>query len=560
MKKIYINGLIGVLVIAFFGCTNKLEEENHSKLTPDFFATQQGVDYGLNAAYAGLRTYYGTEEGMEAFTIGGTDEFYAPNGARVTNADNYNSSYTSSNETSKMLWNTGYTMINTCNGIVDFGTSMTGISDAVKKVKLGEARFLRAFYYFKLVQFYGDVTLNKNYLTTPTTSAKRDSKADVYDFIINDLKICITDLPASPKTNGVQVGRATAVAAKHLLALVYLTRGWSNVAQTSDFQNAFDMAKSLIDTAPTIGVGLQSTFAQVVAPLNENNSEVLFNVQFSTDLTYGSSHVLNHLFVTGYHALLGDRSVIYGRPYSWYRGNNWMYNTAFADKVNDTRYNATFQKLWIANIKDIGYGYTPVYQTFTINGVTYKKQIQFHVGDTALYLPGYNLPPEQMMKSKYYVYTPEIYTNTVFPTMTKYLDPNRATANENSHRPIIIFRLADTYLIAAEAALKLNKPDIAANYINIVRRRAAASGKNIDIQPSDVTVDFILDERTRELCAECMRWLDLVRTGKLVERVQKYEDWEGRKNIQTKHILRPVPQSQIDAVITGTPYPQNTGW
>lgn len=160
------------------------------------------------------------------------------------------------------------------------------------------------------------------------------------------------------------------------------------------------------------------------------------------------------------------------------------------------------------------------------------------------------------------VYTPENYSDSrIFPTMKKYLDPNRLTPNENSHRPIIVMRLAETYLIAAEAAFKLGQPT-AATYINAVRTRAATPGKTaaMQISAADVNIDFILDERTRELACEQVRWFDLVRTGKLIERVRKYDDYEAKKNIQDFHMLRPIPLSQINAVITGTPYPQNPSW
>jgi hypothetical protein len=170
---------------------------------------------------------------------------------------------------------------------------------------------------------------------------------------------------------------------------------------------------------------------------------------------------------------------------------------------------------------------------------------------------------DDIKKKKYVVYTPENYSdNRIFPTMTKYLDPNRLTVNENSHRPIIVMRLAETYLVAAEAAFQLGQLDVAAGYINTIRTRAAVAGKQAQMQiaGSAINIDFILDERTRELCCEQLRWFDLVRTGKLIERVRKYDDFEAKKNIQDFDILRPIPLSQINAVISGTPYPQNPGW
>jgi len=81
----------------------------------------------------------------------------------------------------------------------------------------------------------------------------------------------------------------------------------------------------------------------------------------------------------------------------------------------------------------------------------------------------------------------------------------------------------------------------------------------MDITAANLSLDFILDERARELCGEIVRWWDLVRTGKLLDRVRLHNK-ESATNIVAKHILRPIPQAQIDAVTIGDPYPQNPGW
>jgi hypothetical protein len=143
--------------------------------------------------------------------------------------------------------------------------------------------------------------------------------------------------------------------------------------------------------------------------------------------------------------------------------------------------------------------------------------------------------------------------------MMKYFDTKRADLNSPSIRPVIVYRLAETYLIAAEAAFMLGKTTDAVSFINTIRERAADLNTANNIQASDLSIDFILDERSRELCGENMRWWDLVRTNKLLERVRLHNP-EARPNIQQKHVLRPIPQAQLDATTTGEPYPQNPGW
>ena len=105
-------------------------------------------------------------------------------------------------------------------------------------------------------------------------------------------------------------------------------------------------------------------------------------------------------------------------------------------------------------------------------------------------------------------------------------------------------RLGETYLLLAEAQLNQSKLTEAAETLNILRARAKAS----PIQASDVTLDFILDERARELLAEENRRMTLVRTGKLAERVLNLNSfYQGQgASIRSYNMLMPIPQSEID--------------
>ncbi len=120
-------------------------------------------------------------------------------------------------------------------------------------------------------------------------------------------------------------------------------------------------------------------------------------------------------------------------------------------------------------------------------------------------------------------------------------------------------RLADAYLLRAEAYWRSGNNAAAAEDINRVRRRASWPGKEaeMEITAADVTEDFILDERARELVGEGHRWFDLARFGKLVERVKKY-NFDAAPNIKDYHKLRPIPLDQIDRTEGG--YTQNPGY
>jgi hypothetical protein len=219
--------------------------------------------------------------------------------------------------------------------------------------------------------------------------------------------------------------------------------------------------------------------------------------------------------------------------------------------------------------------------------------------DTAIWFPDYEVAGAPQNNGatpfKGIIVTPRLQNSNIYPYMKKLADPRRANQNDPSYRPVVHARFSDVYLIAAEAAFKLNQLQNAADMINVVRKRAAfrtgaayapggafglagappstmvgdpyPAGQNqasaetaMMITAGAVTLDFILDERTREFYGESIRWLDLVRTRSLVDRVKAWNPVEAGPNVKPEYMLRPIPQDQIDRVTVGTPYPQNTGY
>src|SRR4030095_2626369 len=258
MKKIniiiYGLVLIGTMVLS---CRKKLIEEPRSILTPEFFSTAQGFQQGLDAAYASTRLIWGNQDYF-TITVIGTDEFKRGiDGNSDINV--YSSAYNSTTGVINANWRNAYTFINTCNGVIDNAPNVP-MQESLKKRMVAEAKFIRANWYFILVQFWGDVTLNKTFQNTPTTSATRDPMASVYDFIIQDLKDAVIDLPQG-LIKDVQPGRATKAAAMHVLAKVYLTRAGSTAAKATDYQDAYTTAKSLIDNKNIYGLILLPDFA-----------------------------------------------------------------------------------------------------------------------------------------------------------------------------------------------------------------------------------------------------------------------------------------------------------
>jgi hypothetical protein len=223
------------------------------------------------------------------------------------------------------------------------------------------------------------------------------------------------------------------------------------------------------------------------------------------------------------------------------------------DETMDSRYSGSFQTVWYCN------------KAGTSGGNT------FVIGDTAAYTPKITLSPAYIATRKYTIYDlPKVYNTTTgvptqrrfYPSLKKFKDSTRTSiAEAQSARDVFVMRLAEMYLIAAEAELKIGKTDSAAYYINIIRTRAALPGQTaaMQITPAQVTLDFILDERARELSGEQLRWFDLKRTGKLIDRVKALNP-DGTNFIQPFHMVRPIPQTQLDAVSNRNEFTQNDGY
>jgi len=245
-------------------------------------------------------------------------------------------------------------------------------------------------------------------------------------------------------------------------------------------------------------------------------------------------------------------------------------DVAFANRATDSRYDGTFQTAWLSNSTQMSVrGST---------GATTPRGTLINGIDTAIWMADRVVTATERSNFKGVIFEPDHlagstvkYTTSFYPSVRKFDDSTRGDLNDYSDRPYILFRFAELYLIAAEAAIKGGAtPQDAADMINVLRTRAALKANQTPAQytaavaaqqvtAAQMTIDFLLDERSRELYAEDNRWWDLARTKTLVSRVQLYNS-EASAGVQGFNMLRPIPQSQIDLVTEGPRYPQNPGY
>lgn len=534
------------LTLLLPSCQEQLEEFNPSGLTAEtVYTTPAGFETLVNAAYSYTRWWYGKEDGFALSELG-TDIWLRGAGDVNPELTDYTTNLQSTQRAIEPLWGKFYTAINVCNAGIK-GIAASGMTEAQRKVREGELRFLRAFYYWHVVEQWGGVHFTTEVTNGVQTTANRTPIETFYKQIFDDLAVAVANLPNTTT----EVGRVTKPAAEAFLAKMHLTRG--------NNKEAAELAQKVI---AGYSYALQPRFADLWSMTNLENKEIVWAINYSKDLSL-NDRIDPVLFPDGHprggnngHLLFAMkyddqpgmiRDIANGRPFNRYMPSLFLLN--LYNEAVDSRYAASFKTVWLANATTGG----------------------FAIGDTAVLATKNEIPDAVEKTKKYRVWDlSKVYRangaasgdRLHYVCLKKFDDATRPTIQEEqSARDAYVIRLADLYLVGAEAEFKQGNAQKAAELINKVRVRAALPGKEkqMEIGAADVTLDFILDERARELVGEQHRWFDLKRTGKLVERVKKYNP-EAGANIQDFHVLRPIPQRQLDAILNKAEFSQNQGY
>ncbi len=562
-KAIFI--LIAIMALNIQSCDKFLEEKLVSDVAGStYYTTAAGLEDAVDATYSFLKWVYSNERAY-TLTVFGTDTYTNGADGNHKSFNYYDNGLNSSNDVMREMWQNLYRGINSANAVINRSQAITDITPASLNIRLAEVRFLRALYYFNLVRQWGDVHLTLEETIGAVVEANKTSQATIYEkAIIPDLEFAIANLPATQSN----YGRATKPAAEHLLGLALLTRGYQSFAKSDDFSRAEQYFGNVITG---YNFSLVSDMVRLWDQSNTRNSEIIFAVQYSVDpILNGGEGNRGHLyFLMEYDIQPGMiRDIANGRPFKRFRPTDYLLNLWSADRDNDKRYQDTYKHVWISNNATS----IPKWTQANVDAGAKNKdgspavvgQNRYAVGDTAIYIPGPGRDAKwtatKKLQTRYRVYTRNEYSERIFAHISKFIDPRRPAIQwEQGSRDWFVMRLGDTYLLRAEARFKQGNTAGAASDINVVRTRAAFPGKaaNMQITAASVTMDFILDERARELDAEQCRWYDLTRTGTLVSRVKLHNPLAAA-NIAAHHVRRPIPQIQIDRTLGG--YVQNCGY
>lgn len=519
-----LTGLWALLLLSASCKDAFLEEVPLSSLSSDVvLSSKAGFENYITALHQGAREEQAQEDLGSFYDMYiGTD--IATTGQEQTvNFRNYTTFLTPSSGAAGSLWNWGYTkMILRANTIIEYAGKPelkdVFATDAERNAVIAEARFFRAYTYNLLANLYGGVPIVDITYQNPKTDFVRASRQDVYKFAKADLEFATQYLPVTVQKT--KEGRIVKGAADHLLTEVYISLG--------EYDKAIESSTRLISSGTyqlmtnRFGAGKDQpgdVYADLFAEGNQNRSS-------------------------------GNLEAIYV----------WQYEnlTPGGIGINTIRGWVPF----LPNLKDPAGGTGMVVSDSLGRGVAYSRPTTFFLYD--LWKDNWD---NDIRNSVHNIRRKFYYNNPASAYFGKLVE--KRTANEDTMRNVypylrklegkpyngqntsgrtgkdfIVYRLAETYLLRAEAYLRKNNPTAAAADINAVRTRAKAK----PVAVGDVTIDYILDERGRELITEEPRRRTLSRMGKLVERTRKYQTRaDVRNTIQDFHELYPIPQSAIDA-------------
>ncbi|WP_338357802.1 RagB/SusD family nutrient uptake outer membrane protein [Yeosuana marina] len=571
----YITSLL--LVLLFLVACNEdqfITEKPKDFLSPEnAFGTEQAFVSALADIYLDNRNgFYSPGDGIGNFAILGVDVDLTwaqqdKEGVYTSDIFNWNT-FNADDGFSKSLYARCYRLIFKANTIIGRINDISWESEADKNAIEGEARFLRAYYYRLLANMWGGVPLVLEEIQDPKYDFVRDTRENVYLQCKEDLEFATQHMYT---VDQVPAGRAPRAAAYHILSEINI--------QLGDYQGAIDAASAVIDggnfalmtnrfglfkdfqwrgydyTGPTEPWGdvYWDLFRKGNFNRSSGNTETIWNVQFEYNVLGGSTDGVNGQFVlerwvggrvywnSGWaRDLNGLRNVykdtLMGRPTGlggatdYLENQVWNFNGDFDKDIRNSKYN--IQRTYYWNNPESAFFGMPMTED------TYQQSL----------LPRFRSGRMSQPSFKKNV--------SLFHEDYKTQDGENST-DGRIFKDWYIIRLAETYLLRAEAYYRNGNSDLAAADINTIRSRANAT----PVTPGQVDLDLILDERARELHFEEYRLNTLLRMGKLAEYLRKYHSstLENGYTIDDRVNLLPIPNREIE-LNTGAVLEQNPGY
>lgn len=501
MKKLIITIFIG---LALQSCKRDfiILTPEDSYTANNFYKTEAHFRSALVAAYAPLRDVlindYFTSEMHSDNSV--YQALPSNRGTAIIERENISDfQNTSVNAYVAATWQHSYTGISRCNIIIDRLAQSSVSTDAKLNID-GQAKFLRALNYFKLVRLFGGVPLFLNEVNSAAGAFKsRATVEEVYNQIISDANDAFKQLGAPAKFP--QTGEATKGAAATLLAEVYM------------IQKKWSAAEELLQSVTKMRYDLLPKYADVFLPANKNSKESIFEIQFLGGTATGATpNPLSYHFIPR----STDTKILTGVTINNTATGGW--NTPSSDLIaayepNDKRLDASI------GIAEGAYNGSYYFVYSAAKSIINYKPSTGKIG---------------------------------VPYVKKYLTmPVEAASGSSNNFPL--YRFADVLLLLAEAMNEQGKTNDALDQLNKVRTRAGLD--DVTTTDQDVARAFILKERRVELAFENHRWTDLLRSGNALNIMNTFGVAVKKELtylasdayvLDKRHLLFPIPQGEIE--------------
>ncbi len=480
MKSLKLIAFSSAILVAA-SCTN-LEETVFDQIpATDFGKTADQIAAQLGPAYANLRDYswniYNTEVTTDVITVPTRGSDWFDGGEWLAfGRHTMNPTHGPTNG----IWTWGYSGIGRVNSLFSI-VKGNAVAEA-------ELRTVRAYYYYLMVDLFGNVPI----ITESSTDNSTKTRAEVAKFVESELKAAMPNLSAT--NGGAYYGRANKWVAQMILAKLYLN--W-NVFTGEAAKNAECIAACDAVIASN-KFAFSGDFFDNFKVANETSTENIFVIPYDKNKGGG----MNLQMRTLHYANKGSFNLA-DTPWNGFCSLAEFYNK-FGE--GDARKN-----MWLVG------------QQYAADGSKLKdsqnQDLAFDPNFTKDFMTAAD-PEYQRAGARFKKYE---------------IQKNNPSVNQDND--MVIFRLADAHMTRAEANLRAGKPGDALVDINRVRSRSGAKEWTV----ADVTLDNVLDERGREFATEAMRRQDLIRFGKF-ENATKFVTGKD-----LKYRLYPIPQSAIDA-------------
>ncbi len=525
------------MIIGVTSCSKDFLDE---KLYSSYNPTELNDELGLNAALVGLQNQYSVWQTFQQVPgasgqgwLGcwqiGTDVAYNKAPADMdpwcvpfTNYENL----TPTDPAVLFTWDWAFKIINNANSIITAVENPSNkVPQATKDKINGEAKFYRAFAYNTLVTLFGSVPMITTIVDGPKTDFKKASLADLNKLIEDDLVFAKNNLPTvnnvASNSKGKTYSRAHVAMAQQVLAEAYLRMGKNVLAETTCDaiinSGDFSLVKSRYGIKSSQAGDLFSDmFIYGNQRRSQGNKEAIWVLEIENPATViGGS---------GAFSATAAGLVVGGLQHRRVWGSRYHQQTGMVlcDSLGGRGISRIALTNWVLN---------SLYTSGDMRNSKYSIRRDYY----------YNKPGFAKFGQKVDINDPSVNTERyIVPQTNKWNEFDANNPAGGTVKDIIIMRLGETYLLKAEAQLKQGKTAEAAITINILRSRSNAT----PITAGDITIDFILDERARELLAEENRRMTLMRTGQLVQRVST----RGQKvtGLSAKNLLLPIPQAEIN--------------